>query len=158
MASLTVPQQSLGTWAFGPSVALRYGIGRYGALGITGDLGWAIPPEACPSCSALLFSAGAFVEYHLVQGLALDPRIAYGVGYRGLLTKDQAAEDRPYGGFEWLHVTFGADHYFDKTFGIGPSLFFAAGTNLATPAGEQPGGIYWRAGLQIEAIIDLPGR
>jgi hypothetical protein len=121
-------------------------------------------------CSALSFTVGPFVRYHLLQGMRLDPWILVGPGYR-VLTQDTPVGSQTYAGVEYLHASVGGDYYFTSGFAVGPwvgldgGVFAKRPTPLCKaevcsgpsgPAAKTAWHTEFVAGLRV--ILDLPGK
>src|SRR5690606_34270479 len=64
----------------GGSLDITYGLDRFVALGVYGEMAWLSSSPRCENCSATLLGAGGQVRYHVGQGLKLDPWVSYGFG------------------------------------------------------------------------------
>lgn len=143
---------------WGPAIDLGYGIARNVVIGAYGDLAAYGSTEECVNCSALGFGAGAFVRYHLVQGLRFDPWVSYGIGFRSLSLSPENGASRDYTGLEWLRLQFGGDWYATKQLGFGPFVELSATSFLSSPANEPSGGLSWNFQSGLRILLDLPGR
>ncbi len=143
-------------WAFGLDAA--YGVSRSVAVGLWGQhlrLGQA---DACSACKTQSTAFGAFLQYHLVQGMRFDPWIGAGLGYR--TTKISApAGDVTYSGLEFLRIQLGGDWYaFDKI-GFGPYLELDAGRySSRSPGSIGDGANHWTLLTGVRVTLDLPGK
>ncbi len=143
---------------FGPGVDLGIGVGRHVVVGAYGDLNFFGAGSACTDCSSTSLGVGAFVRYHLVQGLRFDPWVSYGIGYRDLRTTSDKNGASDYAGLEWMRLTFGGDWYANRQFGFGPLLSLSAASFLDAPASADVGGVNWRFQGGLRILLDLPGR
>ncbi|HSC88675.1 MAG TPA: hypothetical protein VLC09_15445 [Polyangiaceae bacterium] len=143
---------------YGPSVDLGIGIARHVVVGAYGELALHSAASACTDCSSTGIAAGAFIRYHLVQGLRFDPWISYGLGYRGLDRTSSNQGDASYAGLEWLRLQFGGDWYAFRQLGIGPFVELGAASFLSVPNGKTAGGVTWRFQAGLRLTVDLPGR
>ncbi|MCC6214782.1 MAG: hypothetical protein IT376_07935 [Polyangiaceae bacterium] len=143
----------------GYSLALDAGLGvsRNVVLGLWAAYGSHGAAEACRECSGVTMSGGAFVRYHLVQGVRFDPWMLAGVGFTSA-TYDSPAGDLSYSGPEWLRLAVGGDWYAWSGLGFGPWLEASADSFTSRPAGESGSPIHWtyRAGARI--VFDTPGK
>jgi hypothetical protein len=136
---------------------LGYGVNRQVVIGAYAEylgLGASTP---CRSCSASSLGAGAFAQYHFVQGLRFDPYVSYGLGLRTLSSEDQQ-ESYDYLGLEWFRFGMGANWYILPQLAAGPFLQFGGGTMLKLPADENIKGSYWRFITGIKIHFQMPGR
>ncbi len=142
---------------WGGLVDVGFGVNRNVALGAYGEALWLGDSDACTTCSATSYAAGAFVRYHFVQGLRFDPWISYGLGFRQLGSQSDA-DDQSYTGLEWFRLQIGATWSVLPQLGLGPVMQFTGATMLATPSGEDIGGSSWTFQLGLRMSLDLPGR
>lgn len=144
-------------WGGGGTVDLTYGLDRFVALGAYAEMNAFGDSKKCQDCTGRLLGSGAFVRYHISQGLRLDPWVSYGVGYFafGSEETDKLAH---YSGLEWMRLSIGADWYVAPSFLIGPVLGLSAGHAIERPDGESPGGPMMRATLGVRFALDAPGR
>jgi hypothetical protein len=143
--------------AFGTGLHLGYGLDRYVSAGAYGEMDFHWDSKRCPDCSATSIGAGLEVQYHLVQGLRLDPWLSYGVGFRRFAAEVEQTHPK-YWGLEWLRVAIGADWFALSQFALGPFAQFTAATMLKTPGQEDIGGTSWRYLMGLNVLFDLPGR
>lgn len=143
---------------FGPAIDLGLGVARHFVVGAYGEVTFHGAASQCVDCSSQSWATGAFVRYHLVQGLRFDPWVSYGIGYRALNTDSASGRDSQYGGLEWLRVQFGGDWYATRQLGFGPFVELGAASFLSRPANEEAGGVNWRFQSGIRILLDLPGR
>jgi hypothetical protein len=143
-------------WAFGAEAS--YGVSRTVALGAFGQLLRLGAPDDCDDCKTQSMAFGAFVRYHLVQGVRFDPWMAAGLGYRTTKITGGTA-DITYSGIEWLRLTVGGDWYaFDKV-GFGPYLELDMGYYGKRSPGEiGPSASHWLFATGVRVTLDLPGK
>lgn len=143
-------------WAFGLDAS--YGLSRTVALGAFGQLLRLGSSDSCTDCKAQSLAFGAFVRYHLVQGVRFDPWMAAGLGYR--TTKISGlGEDVTYSGVEWLRLVVGGDWYaFDKV-GFGPYLELDMGYySKRSPGDFGSAAAHWTFATGLRVTLDLPGK
>ena len=91
-------------WAFGLDAA--YGVSRAVAVGAWGQYLRLGAPDSCSDCKTQSTAFGAFVRYHLVQGMRFDPWMGAGLGYRTTKFPASAATSRTRGSngfaFKWV--------------------------------------------------------
>ncbi len=99
-------------------------------------------PTACTGCSGSSIELGLGFSYHLAQGVAIDPWIAYGLGLR-FATFDayptsptggpSGSSPTPQGfrGLDVARIAFGADFYPVPAVGLGPYVEVDVGTAFA---------------------------
>jgi hypothetical protein len=133
-----------------------FGVSRTTVLGIAGDLAFlAADPDCHDACSATSLALGAFVRYHLVQGLSFDPWASAGIGWRQTRFED----DITYSGIDWARVAIGGDWYFIDNLGIGPVLGLTATTFFSRSEGEFNGGtVAMTFFLGGRLVFDTPGK
>ncbi len=149
--------RSVAITGLGTGLDAALGVNRNVALGLYADLLPMRDPASCPDCSPVSLGGGAFVRYHLVQGLKFDPWASYGVGFRTLGISPDGNTER-YVGVEWLRITFGGDWYPSDFLGLGPYLELGAGNFLSVPADRDPGGTYFHFQSGLRVNLDLSGR
>ncbi|HVW23953.1 MAG TPA: hypothetical protein VHC69_01195 [Polyangiaceae bacterium] len=133
---------------------LGYGISRTVMLGAYVDVG--LPDAEGPATdkSVTTIAAGPLIRYHLVQGMAFDPWVSGGLGFR--YTKDAGTS---FTGVDWCRLSIGGDWYPSANFGFGPFVAMSLGTFF----GQSPGHI-GTAGLNAHFLLggrivfDTPGR
>lgn len=131
---------------------LAYGISRTVMLGAYVDVG--LPDAQAPGQSVTTISAGPMIRYHLVQGMAFDPWVSGGLGFRS--TKDG---NTSFTGVDWCRLALGGDWYPSSNFGFGPFVAMSLGTFF----GSSPGSIN-NTGLNAHFLLggrivfDTPGR
>jgi hypothetical protein len=165
---------------FGGMLDLGIGLSRNISIGLWGEglayssssacRFWHLPNAPRDPCSALSFTIGPFVRYHLMQGMRFDPWILLGPGYRSLSQETPNGTKR-YGGIDYLHVVIGGDYYVTSGVGIGPWVGLDGGVFTTRPepmcraeACSGPGGpvakTAWHtelvAGLRV--VLDIPGK
>ncbi|MFO0570214.1 MAG: hypothetical protein U0263_31520 [Polyangiaceae bacterium] len=143
-------------WAFGLEAA--YGLSRTVAVGAWGQHLRLGEGDQCRGCDTQSTAFGAFVRYHLVQGVRFDPWMSAGLGYR--MTKiSGGTQDVTYSGIEWLRLAVGGDWYaFDKV-GFGPYLELDMGYFSDRSAGEfGKAAQHWTFLTGARVTLDLPGK
>jgi hypothetical protein len=144
----------------GPSLALTLdlglGISRTTMLGLWGHGSSLSTVDDCSGCSASTFAGGAFVRYHLVQGLRFDPWMSAGIGVRS--TKLDTDTSARYTGVDWLRLEVGGDWYPWSNIGFGPFLSFHLGSTLSGPSENESSGPYGYLLLGARAVLDFPGK
>lgn len=144
-------------WGGGGAIDLTYGLDRYVALGAYAELNSLGDSGKCSDCSGRILSSGAFVRYHVSQGLRLDPWVTYGLGYMAFGSEEDN-DVAHYAGIEWMRLQVGADWYVAPSLLIGPVVGLSAAHAVERPDGEDPGGPLMRATLGLRIAFDAPGR
>ncbi len=144
-------------WGGGGIVDLAYGLDRYVALGAYAEWNALGSSKNCTDCTGTFLGTGAFVRYHLGQGLRLDPWVSYGLGYAAF-GSEEGPDVAHYSGVEWLRLQVGADWYVTRGFLLGPVLGLSAAHAIERPKLEDPGGPMMRAILGLRIAFDTPGR
>lgn len=157
-ASKGVDVYPLADVGFSAGADVGIGISRHVEIGLNGEMQLHGDASQCIGCSSSGLAVGAFVRYHLVQGLRFDPWLAVGLGYRGLQVERPSGSDLDYAGLEWLRIQFGGDWYGFSRLGIGPFLDLGATSFLDVPAGEDRGGVNWRFQSGLRIVLDHPGK
>ena len=114
----SVPAGSL-RFGAGGRARLGWGVNRHLNLGIDGGFTRLLPDADCEGCGASVIDVGASLQYHVMQGFAVDPWISYGVGYRHILL-NAGNVDETLSGIDVARLALGADYYPAPWFGIGP--------------------------------------
>lgn len=143
-------------WAFGLDAA--YGISRAVAVGAWGQHLRLGSSDACPECKTQSSAVGAFVRYHLVQGMRFDPWMGAGLGFRTTKISSPGG-DLTYSGMEWLRLQVGGDWYaFDKV-GFGPFVELDMGRySSRSPGSIGTGANHWTFLTGARITLDLPGK
>jgi hypothetical protein len=122
---------------------LGVGISRTVAAGVWGEYGGYGTGSRCDDCAATTMAFGAFIRYHLVQGVRFDPWISAGIGYR--MTKIETdASSFEYTGLDLLRLKFGGDWYAFKNLGFGPFI-------------QLDTGLYGKRPDDISGLVDVEG-
>jgi hypothetical protein len=145
-----------GTAGGGPALDLGFGVTSNVMLGLYGTLTWLDDGSNCPSCSALAAGGGAFVRYHLVQGLRIDPWIAYGAGVRSYEIQRPNETNSAFA-IEWMRASVGADWNITRHTAVGTFLDLRLGTTTSTSGGDA-GGMLYEGALGLRFAFDIPGR
>lgn len=111
---------------------LGFGISRTVAAGVWGEYGGYGAGSHCADCTATALAFGAFVRYHLVQGVRFDPWVSAGIGYR-MTTVETDTSSFDYAGVDLLRLRFGGDWYAFKNFGFGPFMQLDTGLYGSRP-------------------------
>jgi hypothetical protein len=141
-----VPQSR--TMGLGLSIGgdLAYGISRTVMLGAYVDFGLPDAKGASSNHSITTIAAGPLIRYHLVQGMAFDPWLSGGVGFR--LTSDGPTS---FTGIDWMRLALGGDWYPASNLGFGPILELSLGSFFA----QSPGTL---GNASVNATFVLGGR
>ena len=175
--------------AIGPTVggSLGVGLGRYGVLEASfgyGKLSGADRPAASgvegetdtcselrddltekgqvvgSTCRGRTWNLGLGLSYHLAQGIAFDPWVSYGVGYRSLTVDVVLNNELPGGaksgtfrGVDVARVGLGGDFYPIPSIGFGPYIELDIGTYVDRP-GPSDGSVYAFFGLGAQLVFD----
>lgn len=134
-----------------------YGLSGHVAAGVYGQFLQLGDGNDCSDCDASSFAGGAFVRYHLAQGLRFDPWLSYGIGYRTQSSKF-GGDTRTYSGLDWARVQIGGDWYALSQFGLGPLLELSAGSFFNRPSDESGGGVHFRFLVGLRLVLDFPGK
>lgn len=143
------------------------GLSRYVALDLGATYAMLSSPSGCPSCSGTSFDVGLGFAYHLAQGLAIDPWISFGVGYRSATlarvdvnaaNETKTLADAAFQGLDLARIGLGGSFFPLPWAGIGPYVQLAVGTTIARPDPELTPAVYtvFHMGMRIE--FDLMGR
>jgi hypothetical protein len=141
------------TLGAGAAFDLAFGISESAMLGLHGSLGWFGAGSECSNCSFLSPSGGAFIRYHLVHGLRLDPWISYGLGVRAFDTSGPNAAGSALA-FEWMRATVGADWFASKNLAFGPFLELRLATTTSTTHGDS-GQTLYEGNLGLRVALGL---
>jgi hypothetical protein len=142
----------------GYGLDLGYGLSGHVVAGVWGQLLTLGDGNDCSSnCDATSYAGGAFVRYHLVQGLRFDPWLSFGIGYRSQ-SSNSFGEKKQYGGLDWARLQIGGDWYALSQLGFGPVLELGAGSFFSRPEEESAGGVHWRFLVGLRVVADFPGK
>ncbi len=142
----------------GLGLDLGYGVSRTVLLGVFGQAFFLDEGSRCKGCSTTSYAGGAFIRYHLVQGVRFDPWMSAGIGYRA--TSIEATEGSvDYSGIEWLRLQLGGDWYaFDKL-GFGPLFELNLGRYSTRKPGDLSSGAnHWHFSTGFRVTFDTPGK
>lgn len=140
--------------------AAELGISRSFALAAFGAYEAYGAPSACPDCTATGLVGGLGLVYHLAQGIAVDPWVRYGVGYRSAAVSVPEQQAAPLlggpssGTFRSLDVVslaIGADYYPLPTFGLGIFAGLDVGRSFSRPLPDSGAGTstLWTFGMRV---------
>jgi hypothetical protein len=126
--------------------SLGVGISRFTSIEIGGDYASLGATSTCPGCSGRSYDFGAGFVYHVIQGIAVDPWIGFGMAYRSsplvygplgapLLVAPGSAS---YKGFDFARMSMGASFYPTPFFGFGPFVELDLGSYLSRPCSSAP--------------------
>jgi hypothetical protein len=142
--------------AFGANLGL--GLSRYTVLELSGSYAVLSGADRCEGCSGRSLDLGLGLVYHLAQGIAFDPWIGYGVGYRRATYEGSARirgvpltfSDTAFHGLDVARIALGGDFYPIPQLGFGPYLELDAGTFVSRPAGfGQTTYGFFQAGIRV---------
>ncbi|HTN83124.1 MAG TPA: hypothetical protein VL242_05550 [Sorangium sp.] len=151
-----------GGLAFGGNIGI--GLSRVTVLEASGSYALLSAAGGCSGCSGQSLDLGLGFVYHLAQGLAVDPWISYGVGYRrAVLTGSedsaagQTAPDDVFHGLDVARIALGADFYPVSSFGLGVFAELDGGTYLSRPGDGSRAAAYgfFQFGLRL-ALDPMP--
>jgi hypothetical protein len=149
---------SVALYGLGVGGSLGVGISRYAEIDLTGIYGLFAAPSDCTDCSSDSVSGSLGFSYHLAQGLALDPWIRLGAGYRTAqldVTNPSSSTPTPgrYHGIDFLQISLGATYFPVPGFGFGPYAEADVGTMIDRPSPDPGSGrVYavFHLGLRLE--------
>lgn len=152
--------------ATGASGVLELGVGlsRATVAGVWGTAAGFPSASDCSTCSTTSYAGGAFLRYHLVQGLRFDPWVSFGAGARALRVRNDA--DFDYTAVDWLRLTVGGDWYVVSRLAFGPYLGLVGGATVdrpdTPPVGERPlddrGAVYVTVDAGLRLTLTHPSR
>lgn len=125
---------------------IGYGLSRYLTLDLAASYGMlssVSSTSTCAACEGRSFDVGLGLAYHLAQGLAIDPWISLGVGYRSLTITEPSADatkaslEQSFEGLDLARIGLGGDFFPLPWVGVGPSFDVAIGTTISGPAAEM---------------------
>jgi hypothetical protein len=151
----------------GPAFGVNLGVGlsRVTVLEASGSYAALPAASGCEGCSGKSLDLGLGFVYHIAQGIAFDPWVSYGVGYRravfsgatGATRAPLAFPDAAFHGLDIARIALGGDFYPVPAFGLGAFLELDAGTYLSRP--EEGFGAtaygFFQVGLRL-ALDPLP--
>ncbi len=141
----------------GYGLDLGYGLNGHVVAGVWGQMLQLGDGNDCSDCDASSYAGGAFVRYHLAQGLRFDPWLSYGIGYRTQSSKFNG-DKRTYSGLDWMRLQIGGDWYALSQLGFGPLLELSAGNFFSRPSDESGGGVHWQFLVGLRVVLDVPGK
>jgi hypothetical protein len=151
------------------------GLSRYLALEATATYAMLAPQEGCVgsseaantlpgfSCKASSFDIGLGFAYHLAQGIAFDPWISFGAGFRMIsisgasISPTRTLIDESFRGIDVARFTLGGDFFPLPWAGIGPYLDLALGTTIDRPA-DLNASLYTFFHMGVRVTFDPVGR
>jgi hypothetical protein len=130
---------------FGGGIGL--GLSRYLVLEANGGFARLGAENGCDACSATTFDLGLGFSYHLAQGIAFDPWISFGVGFRSATFVSHSLRDwisndtspdagtatstLTFQGLDFTRIALGGEFYPLPALGFGPYLELDLGTTIA---------------------------
>ncbi|WP_437330485.1 hypothetical protein [Sorangium sp. So ce381] len=151
-----------GGFAFGANLGI--GLSRVTVLEASGSYTLLPAAAGCSDCSGRSLDLGLGFVYHVAQGIAVDPWISYGVGYRRAVftwpeasTAGSSATDHVFHGLDVARIALGADFYPAPILGVGVFAELDAGTYLSRPdEGSDPTAYgFFQIGVRL-ALDPLP--
>ncbi len=153
------PQKDRLGAGYGFGLDAAYGLTRTVAIGAWGQLLSFGDTTDCRTCKTSSTAFGAFVRYHLVQGMRFDPWMSAGLGYRITKITASGIPDTTYSGIEWLRLQVGGDWYPIDNLGLGPIMELDMGrygTRSPGSIGDQAN--HWQLIFGARVTLDLPGK
>lgn len=144
--------------AFGGSVGI--GLGRHATLDASGSYTLLSGTGRCEACGASAIDVGLGLTYHLAQGIAVDPWVSYGLGFRTATYEVPAGQSRApvsgerHHGLDVARLGVGADFFPIPSFGVGPYLEASLGAYLARPEPDPGGATYAFVALGARVVFD----
>jgi hypothetical protein len=146
--------------------AAGFGITRSVVIEATGSYAKLVAASDCPGCGGSTFDLGLGVAYHLAQGIALDPWISYGLGFRrtalsiagslsgtGFLPGPDTGIH--YNGIDVARIALGGDFYPIPELGFGPFVEADAGTYFGRSKGiDTSASAYAFFGVGLRITVD----
>ena len=129
---------------------LGVGVSQHVVLRADGGGGWLSGGDLCDGCSAASYDVGLGVDYHLAQGIAFDPWVGIGMGYRyGRTVAPQPAggdQTDHSSGIDVLRISLGGEFYPLALLGFGP--FIETDVGVQVDPGTTAYGVFL-AGLRV---------
>lgn len=156
--------------ALGPGLGLSLdagiGVSRSVVLGVWGQFVRFGDGDNCPDCASTSLAGGAFIRYHLVQGVRFDPWLSAGVGFRTLSVGQTdndfgtpgSGGDSRFSGLDFLRFQIGGDWYPTRFLGFGPFVELTSGTYLSRPEAAGDGAVYFQFTAGLRLTFDVPGK
>ncbi|MBL9025269.1 MAG: hypothetical protein JNL21_23955 [Myxococcales bacterium] len=149
------PIRSVSSYGLGVGGAVGVGLSRYAEIDVTGVYGLFAAPGDCTDCSSDTVAASVGFSYHLAQGVALDPWVRLGAGYRTTSIEAAASSGTPvsgrYHGVDFMQLSLGATYFPVSSFGFGPYLEADVGTMVDSPDPRAARAYaYFHFGLRLE--------
>jgi hypothetical protein len=126
---------------------IGFGLSRYLVLEMNGGYARLGAEDGCAACSGSSIDFGLGFSYHLAQGIAFDPWISYGVGFRSMSLVSRGLRDwisddtSPNGntsvaefafqGLDFTRLALGGDFYPLSALGVGPYFELDLGTTVS---------------------------
>lgn len=148
--------------AFGANLGL--GLSRVTVLELSGAYALLSGADDCSGCSGRSLDLGLGLVYHLAQGIAFDPWISYGAGYRmatlegttRIRSVARTFSDAAFHGLDVARLALGGDFFPLPSFGVGVFLAVDAGTFVSRPEGfGQSAYGFFQAGIRL-ALDPVP--
>jgi hypothetical protein len=160
-----VPTNALVGPGLGFVAGLGVGISRHAEIDLLGT--YALMQAAggegngrCKGCKGDHASLSLGLVYHLAQGIALDPWMRFGTGYRTARYEGSSPQltyfvPGRFHGWDIAQISMGATFYPVSSFGLGPFFEADMGTYLNRPSlAGNPGGprayAFFQLGLRLE--------
>jgi hypothetical protein len=138
---------------------LGIGVTRHGVVEAVVDYGRLGAPSGCSGCNGHQLAIGLGVSYHMAQGIALDPWVSYGLGFRFSTFRvldivTNKVESQEYRGIDVARLALGADFYPLSFVGLGPYIESDIGTNVKFPKADYRGSVYAMFQLGVRLTFD----
>jgi hypothetical protein len=130
--------------AFGGGIGI--GLSRYVELDASASVLLLGEPDRCVGCSLTGFSASLGLSYHLAQGVAIDPWVRFGAGFRSIdvdtdaSTRVGRAPSGTYLGVDVAQLALGASFAPVGGVAFGPFIGLDLGTFLERPSQRTESG------------------
>lgn len=115
----------LGSLGVGGAFHGQVGVGLNRYLVLHGSGGMGVIPSSntsCDGCGATTIHAAAGLEFHIDQGFAFDPWVAYGMGYRHSILGLADQDNQSLKAFEFMRLSLGGDYFPTASLGFGPYM------------------------------------
>jgi hypothetical protein len=144
----------------GLSIEAAVGVSRMVALGVWGQaLSFGSGNDKdCSDCSGSSLAGGAFVRYHLVQGVRFDPWMSAGLGFRTTSIDGTPSGKQDFSGIEWLRLAVGGDWYAFSLLGFGPFLELDMGIYGTRPDSAGDSAAHFQLVVGARITLDVPGK
>lgn len=150
---------------FAAQLAVALGITRYSSIDVRGAFTTFLPGGGCASCEGRALGASLGLTYHAAQGIAFDPWVRFGAGYRNWTLKGDVLSgeaNAPLGGtyhaIDVAQIALGGDFLPLRHLGFGLYAEGDVGVFAGVPSALALRNVYGSIQIGFRVSIEPQGR